>query len=418
MNPTTPPTPLCLPEGLNHECGDCACCGGRARFGPSFPFRFVETPGGVYVGLSFACTAALRNLGPPLAEQRTALERLLQQDQPDTQNLPQTRKSPPSRRSVEPPFYLAADLPLSWEQYAAVEEDLTALLDPAQGMIGRRLVTQSVYLRLLANFLRQARGAAGAALAGPEANQAALAVFHRQMRGTAEGARAPVDSKASEGAKAPGAPTAATEPWALARNLAAKGRAALPLRRMFLGFAHGLLSGAPGRRRGLLRSYLMLADAYLRQARGRGVVNLPALARPVPYESLRRVHFAPSRPEPDELLTRYFYHCLFRKDLLEKESIHFAHNRLLMRWGLIHWYAAACAAGEGGDEIQLAHLVEAIRRVEEPLALDPTLAWIARDLPILRGFMDRVFDHKLYAFSMGFGEWMEDGAGAEEGRQR
>ncbi|MCL5271091.1 MAG: hypothetical protein M1457_11225, partial [bacterium] len=37
-----------------------------------FPYRFVQTPGGLYAGLSFTCTAVLEGRGPLVAEQREA----------------------------------------------------------------------------------------------------------------------------------------------------------------------------------------------------------------------------------------------------------------------------------------------------------------------------------------------------------
>lgn len=337
----------------------------------SFPYRFVETPGGVFVGLSFACSAVLANQGPAVATQRAELEALY--------------RFTHSRRAASE-FQLAADLPLSWEQYAAIEQDLADLLAPEVGPLAQRLVAQAVYLRLLATFLRQARTQADALLAGPEANEEALAVFHRQMRGTP------------------------AQPWPLPRKLSARRRASPLLRRMFLGFAHELRNTS-GRRRGRLHAYLMLADTYLRQATGRGVLKLPGLSRPVPWRELAAVPFAPERPECDELLTRYFRHTLHRKDLVIKENIQFAHYMQLMHWGLIHWYSAAVAAEQGAGRVELEHLRDGLRNVEKFFVFHTTLDRLFSNLPILRGFMELVFARPLYAHSMGYGEWL-GGSGA------
>lgn len=332
----------------------------------SFPYRFVETPGGVYVGVSHVCSAVLNKTGPAVTDQRAGLEELFAFTQ--------------SRRQVSEPFVLTEDLPLSWAQYAGVEEDLAAILQSGIGHIGQRLVMQAIYIRLLITFLREARQQAGAVLSGPEANGEALAVFRRRMRGTDE------------------------EPWAIVRKLSLKRRPSPLLRRMFLGFAHALLN-TTGKRRGRLHSYMMLLDTYLRHASGRGVLRLPALSHPVPYKVLKEIRFDPARPELDGILTEYFSHCLFRKDLLLKECIQFAHCMQLMQWGLIHWYSAAFAADAGSGEIQPEHLREGIRAAEKFFVFHTRIDNLFRNYPLLRGFMDRMFDHPLYALSMGNGEW-------------
>jgi hypothetical protein len=332
----------------------------------SFPYRFAETPAGVFVGLSFACTAVLKNLGPPLGGRETELS--------------DAYEAAYSRRVIGEPLALTEDLPLSWAQYAAIEEDLDAMLDPALAPIGRRLIMQSVYLRLLINLLREARRQAGALTVGPEVNEEPLAVFRRRMRGVSR------------------------EPWPLPRSLAAKRGASPILRRMFLGFAHALRNTYV-ERRGRARAYCMATSAYLRHALGRGILELPAFGRPVRYAELRSVRFDPSRPDADELLTRYFRHRLFRKDLLHAgEGIQVTHHLMLMHWGLIHWYGAALAAARGEREIQFDDLLESVRNVEKYYVFHSTFDRLFHSYPLLRGFLDRIFDHPLYAFSMGYPE--------------
>ena len=45
--------------------------------GRLFPFTFVRTPVGTYVGVRFNCPAVVRGIGPPLEERRGDLRRLL-----------------------------------------------------------------------------------------------------------------------------------------------------------------------------------------------------------------------------------------------------------------------------------------------------------------------------------------------------
>lgn len=331
----------------------------------SFPYKFIETPGGVFVGLSFACTAVLGDLGPAVSEQSAEIEALY----------PFTH----SRRRVTEPLTLTEDLPLSWSQYAQVEDDLAAILDPAHGPIGQRLIMQSIYLRLLIQFLRESRKQGGTMLAGPEANDAVLAVFRRRLRGPAE------------------------DPWPLPRRLAQRRGPSPLLRRMFLGVAHALRN-TYGERRGRLGSYRSIFGAYFLWAVGRGALDLPALGRPIAYARLRRIGLDAAQPEFDRLLTRYFRHRLFRKELLLGDSIQMTHHLQLLHWGLIAWYGTALAADAGADEVGLEHLREAVRNVEKYYVFHSTFDRLFGRHPILRAFLERIFEHPLYAYSMGHDE--------------
>ncbi len=332
-----------------------------------FPFRFINTPGGVFAGVSFVCTAVQANSGPPINEQPAMLEELY--------------RLTLNPREVKEPFYLSTDLPLSWGQYLQIEEDLADLLRPEFGPIYKRLIAQSIYIQLLAKFLREARMEAGAMTAGAEANEEALGVFRRRMKGKPE------------------------EAWPLVRKLAAKGRTSPVLRRLFLGFVHSVLNTFIVRRK-QMPALLLLGEAYLRHATGHGVIQ-PYRHQAVKFRDLAGIGFQPARPEFDQLLTRYYQHCLYRKDLLLQDSIEFAQQMQLMHWGLIHWYGAALAVESGTTEIGEEQFNEALRIVEKSYVFHSKFSDIFRDYPMLRNIMDRMFARPLYAFSMARGEWMD-----------
>jgi Fe-S-cluster containining protein len=336
----------------------------------SFPYKFIETPRGSWTGLSFACTAVLTNQGPAVSDQPESIGELFGYTH--------------SRRKVDVPPGLAVDIPLSWDQYDLIEQDLDALMKPGLGPIEQRLVSQSAYLTLLSRFIRETRKESGKLTEDHDANDEAIRVFQDRMAGTAE------------------------EPWPLPRSLALKQRGSVMLRRMFLGFAH-TLRNTYGQKRGRFRSYLMVMSQYFLWASGRARLNLPALEHPVNWQALRRVRFNPARPEFDEMLTRYFRHRLFRKDLLLNDDIRMGHHLMLMHWGLIHWYSAALTVSGGGDEIEMGHLVEGLRNVEKYFVFHSTFDRLFMDLPLLRVFIERLFDHPRYAFCMGQGEWKEAG---------
>ena len=329
-----------------------------------FPFKLIQTPAGPFVGLSFACTAVLGNTGPPILSH------------PAVQDGGQISEA--SRRGVADPLLLTEDLPLDWVQYERSKEDLAAMLDPALGPISQRLVMQSIYLRLLAKFLREARGQAGDLAGGPEANRAPLKIFHQRMR--------------PDGG----------ELFVMARRISERRRSSPLLRRTVLGFALSLRA-VDRQNLGLLRTIATVARNYTLSAAGRGAVELPA-AGAVPYRRLRTVGFDPARPEHDELLTRYFRHRLFRKDLAVAETIQAAHSMLLMHWGLIHWHSVGLAVAGGSPQIDLEHLAEAIRIIEKNYAFHSSFDVIFRRHTLLRGLLDRLMMNPLYAASMGWGE--------------
>lgn len=63
----------CAPDGCPHlsdnGCGRCSVYGQRPRACRDFPFRVTATPGGHYVGASFACTAIAHSLGPKITDE-------------------------------------------------------------------------------------------------------------------------------------------------------------------------------------------------------------------------------------------------------------------------------------------------------------------------------------------------------------
>lgn len=327
----------------------------------SFPFRFMETPGGVYAGVSFTCTAVLEGLGPKVVDQHADL---------DAQYGWTVRK----QALADGGIHLATALPLDWEQYCSVEADLDEIAKPDARPLATRLTMQSIYLNMLVRLLRQARTAAGSPAAGPEANAEGLAKFRQSLRG-------------GEGA------------WPTLARLAGRGRASMRLRRLFLGFVLTLRHDY-NPRRGRLRGYATVLGGYYRHAFGRGAITLPVLNEPIPQETIDRVAYDPARPELDALLSAYFRHALFRKDLLAEDTIQFAHQMQLMRFGMIHWYAAALAAEAGAVQVERPHLAEAIRHVERYYGFHSNFARIFQDYPMLRTLMDRLFGKPVYAISM------------------
>lgn len=99
---------LCSPNGcpyLNDQPSHrCSIHPRRPSACREFPFRATHTPGGTYIGLSFACTAVSQKLGPPVtAVKRDFQELTLHQFHPE----------------------LVPGLQADWDTYLCIEEFLT-----------------------------------------------------------------------------------------------------------------------------------------------------------------------------------------------------------------------------------------------------------------------------------------------------
>lgn len=324
----------------------------------SFPYKFIETPRGVYCGLTFACTAVLNNMGPPLTEQRAEIEELFGWTN--------------SRRVIETPPDLATAIPLAWDQYETIEQDLVEIVEDANEPIGDRLLMQYLYLHLLIKLVREARESSARETADASANDEAIAVFRQRVR---------------------------ENNYELLRSLKQRRPKSKLLRRTFLGFAHALRN-TYGRRTGRLRGYVMMMGSYVAHALGRGSIDMPSLKNPVPYRIIKEIAFDPTKPEFNALLTRFFRHRLARKDLLVADSIQSGLQFQMLHWGLIHWYAAALAADRGANEVAWEDLTGAVRLVEKYYVLHSTFDHLFAKMPLLRLFMDRLLEHPLYAFTM------------------
>lgn len=335
----------------------------KPRVCRTFPFRFVETPGGVFTGLSFACTAVLQNHGPAVSSQESEL-------------LATQANSP--TRDARGEILLAPQLPVSWDQYSMIESDLVDLLDAGAGDIGKALIAQSAYLNMLSKFLHEARHASNAPPGeSPEANDRAISIFRRDMLG-----------------KPP------ARKWDRLLRIAEKPSGAPLLRRVCLGYVLAVRrrhESRPGRLAGTIR----VLWSYLRHGLGAGEIELPYGLGRWNYRDVRKIRFDPSNPEHNALLRRFFSHCLFRKDLLLADDVKFGHNMMLMHYGLLQWFACAMALRGGRNEVSLEDLTEALRMVETHFGWHySAFSKMFTGHPKLQEVVEGMFQRPIFAFAM------------------
>ncbi|HPD17235.1 MAG TPA: YkgJ family cysteine cluster protein [Planctomycetota bacterium] len=116
--------------------------------GRVFPFGFVVTPVGVFVGCRFNCPAVVRGKGPTLAEQRGEIQRLFAE---------YAATYEPPREDDQVRFF--GHWKVSWRDVLRIEEQLVAFLGLPEVPFARRLLACWMLVRqFVSQALRQKSG--------------------------------------------------------------------------------------------------------------------------------------------------------------------------------------------------------------------------------------------------------------------
>ncbi|CAN5286017.1 hypothetical protein BH09SUM1_BH09SUM1_15720 [soil metagenome] len=321
-----------------------------------FPFRYVETPGGVYVGLSFACTAVQQNAGPAVVD--------------DAANLRRDFAISNSVLRPEKSLRLTAGEEISWAAYEVLEGDLASIIGAAGKTVGERLVAQAVYLDLYSSLLRKGR-----ATDEKFSEMDALAALRsRYLKDAAD-----------------------SELFRIGARL----RPSAVLQRAFLGLITAFRDSLQvrGRKPGRVASVARIALHYGRHALQLGRVHLNLANVTFNYADLSRVKF-PGGAEQEALLQRYFEHALFRKDLLLGDSVWLGQRFMLMHYALIHWHAVGISAGRGLDHCPVDAVQESIGAVERHYSFHTTFGKLFENVPVLGVVLDSIVRKPGFARAM------------------
>jgi lysine-N-methylase len=339
-----------------------------------FPFRYVETPAGIYVGLSFACTAVQANTGATVTSQRASLE----QGRP----LSNARHT-----SAEMPA-LTSRHEISWEACLMLDEDLLRILGAGDKPFGLRLVAQSAYLDLLEAFLREVRGDR------PLTNSpTATRPGHFAADTNVD------DVEALRVLRAKYLDAEGGEPIF---RLARKVQGNPTIQRAFIGLITAFRQNlyVSGNKPGRFSTGVRVARHYLLHAARLGRVDLEALERRFDYSDFVRITFSAADPECEELLARYFRHLIFRKDYLLAPNIWLGHRLMLMHYALIRWHAVGLAAKMGRDRVDVEVLREAVGMVERHYVFHTPFGKLFENLPTLGMILDAIVRKPFYSASM------------------
>jgi Fe-S-cluster containining protein len=311
-----------------------------------FPYAFVETPDGVAVGLSFACTAVRGHHGQPLAAQAPEIRDVLA-GSVRVNRLPD-------------PIVLYSGLDIAWDDYRPIEAGLLALLGAAGPPFPRALVAGSLLVSLAVSLRQVEARARAAGQAPPETLASGLATL------AAEGHRRLLDLAAA--VRPPRRPSLA-----------------------YLAPLHAWLQLSRARISRLALVWTLYRDLLkFRKVRGR-VPDLVTGGPPVDLAAVQRVRFDAEAPGVDDFLREYWTHVVFRKTLVPMHGVFRGYHTLLALYGFARWAARVRALRAGRPATGLADVQEAVRLVEQRFVLHSQFANLFALSAVLTVLADRLF---------------------------
>jgi Fe-S-cluster containining protein len=363
--PTFVPLPFPLPGGERLTLarrGDGACvflagdarCGIHRRLGApakpqicrEFPYHFVETPDGVAVGVSFACTAVRAHHGAGLPAQRDEVRAVLA-GSTRVERLPE-------------PLTLFGSIDIAWADYRAIEAGLLSLLAPGRAplpvalLAGSALVSLCVGLTELEARARRAGQPPAATLAGALAELAAGG--HARLLDIAAGARYP--------------------------------------RRPSLTYLAPLFTWLEFSQRRRSRAGLLLSlyRNYVRFRRAAGRLPDPITGgEPFELQAALGVRFDAAAPGVDAFLREYWSHVIFRKTLTPMHGVFRGYQTLLALYSFTKLAARLHAQRAGRPVAALADVKEAVRLVERAFVLHARYTDLFRLTPLVTVLADRLY---------------------------
>lgn len=294
------------------SCGSCAMLGddnlcaihaiageaAKPRACQDFPWRFVETPGGVYAGLSFVCPSVRANRGRALEEQTDAI------------SAHYLRAA--SVREAPAAVMLNSRRALAWSDDLALEHGLVDILN----MPGKALPVRIIACCLLPGFIDQVLTESER----PDQVKTGLGEI--------------ITALSKRGYD---------HIFRLAEKRVKTNQSPRP-RRMFLGMFTSFANTLHRREnQGRVAMVAGVMKQYLRSAAGMGRIRLAPIDVALSHEKLDAAHLPAGGPVADHI-SRYIRHCIERKDLVLAGDVNRRMRLLAVNAALIGWYATALQA--------------------------------------------------------------------------
>ncbi|GAB4318518.1 MAG: hypothetical protein Kow0059_12070 [Candidatus Sumerlaeia bacterium] len=319
-----------------------------------FPFRLTVAPDGVWVGLSFACTAVLQEQGPPVQSHEPLLRVQL------GASLSVQRAGDEQGRVA-----LSDTQALSWEQYRRLEGLLVELIDRRDVCVDDALRAGAIVLRLLSDFLVQGRSGGGFT---PEQ---IFDHFLDRMR---------------------------AESLAMPLRLARKPVGGAAQKRVFLGTLIHFRNAVARRPSAPPAAAWALGAQYVRHLLKAGRFEMLPLPGRLPWWALERTRADWDEPFFEYQRRRFLRHQVFRKDLVAYYPVATAWALLMAQHALVKWFALARAHLRGSLEVGREDLMEALRCVETHYSHHFTFHQLFERMPLLWAFLERLLNHRRYPY--------------------
>ena len=311
-----------------------------------FPYSFVETPDGVAVGVSFACTAVRGHHGRTLGEQQDDIRAVL---------LGSSRVN-----ALPDPITLYSGVDITWQEYRPIEASLLEILGRADRRVPLALIAGSLLVNVCIGLRQVEARAREQGRAPAETMESGLA----QLRES--GYQRLFDIAA--GIRYPRRPSST-----------------------YLAPLHAWLRLSRRRTSRFLLVAALYADYFkFRKMRG-SLPDLVTNAGRIDLAAVRRVRFASDAEGVDAFLREYWSHVLFRKTLAPMHGVFRGYHALLALYGFTKWAAKLVAARHGRGETNLADVQEAVRLVEQRFVLHAQFVNVFSLSAVLTVMADRLF---------------------------
>lgn len=308
-----------------------------------FPFRFITTPRGVLVDVSFVCGEVLNQRGKELEHHEEELKRLYAK----------TRR----KLRIDDKVLLKTKTSITYEAYLLIEETLQEILSQTEYSIEDRLVAGNVFLfTLCKNIFDDDR------IVLDEDN---IEKRLRRFR-----------------------PKHFAKLFMIARK--SKKMASRHKQQVFVVTFITFASSA-FEKRGKMGVLLRTWVNNVKQTLNVGGIKVPLLTQRVPLRRLTDVEFDPENEKIIDLSARYLRHCVFRKVFVQSYGVFRGYNILLLLYGVLKWYSRVFALQAGRKHVEPEDFAKAIQLVErEYVRHNEHFAMLKVDSRAMR-FVDRLF---------------------------
>lgn len=317
-----------------------------------FPFKYLKTPGGIYVSPSFSCYSILKNIGNPLSSYK---DTLITEFKTSTQIY-----------EIMTPIKLSERLEIPFDIYLKIEKGLIDFLNADVYSLDDRLVGGNVFLNLLEEFILQAVNDPNYTL------DIIVDTF--------------IDSIQKQN-------------YARIIKIAQKPMFSNSLHRMFIRLLISFRNN-PILNRGTFSTLTKILWNYLMGGIKYGKITLFPLQNRFTFNDFITARFIKEEPYFVYLIHRYVTHLLETKQAILRTSLIKGYNFILLYSAIIRWYCVGLISERYEPDINREDINKAVEWTDKYYGFTSWLFNIINEYPVISDTINRFFDRKQYASSI------------------